>query len=297
MKIRRGIARLLACVATSAIILATPLSARADGPATDGPLINTGSGKCFEPTPQSGHSDWAGLPIQQRTCGPRVIHPDGTADPPTQFYQFESQGQVDFNDQPWCPPLIICVHPGATGFLIRNLGTGLCLDARDGATTDGSVVQQWTCRDKNARSMVWYVESGDFPGMFKLRNFNSDLCLDVRGGASDEFAQLQQFHCTSNNLAQEFSQKFPRDWPVIDVNGRWTDGSTRSAVIFAGLGSLVIDMSAFNRPAASGQFIGGCFIDVTFPDDATFTGDVSPCFNPNPARITWSNGSVWVKQP
>ena len=297
MKIRRGIAGLLACMATSAMILvATPLSARADGPATDGPLINIGSGKCFEPTPQSGHSDWAGLPIQQRTCGPRVIHPDGTADPPAQFYQFASQGQVAYNDQGWFP-CWGCIPKGTTGFLIRNEGTQLCLDARDGARTDGSVVQQWTCRDRNARSMVWYVESGDFPGMFKLRNFNSDLCLDVRGGSSDEFAQLQQYHCTSNNLAQEFSQEFPGDWPVVDVNGRWTDGSTRSAVIYAGLGSMVIDMSAFNRPVARGRVFGGCFIDVNFPDDATFTGEVLPCFDPNPARIKWSNGSIWTKKP
>jgi hypothetical protein len=278
-------------MATSAMILIpTPQSARADGPATDGPLINIGSGKCFEPTPQGGASDWAGLPIQQRTCGPRVIHPDGTADPPAQFYQFQSQGYVAYNDQGWfpCPG---CIEVGTTGFLIRNEATQLCLDARDGAKTDGSVVQQWTCRDRNARSMVWYVEPGDFPGMFKVRNFNSDLCLDVRGGSSDEFAQLQQYHCTSNNLAQEFSQQFPAFWPVVDLNGRWTDGSTRSAVIYAALGSIVIDMSAFNRPFPRGEFVDPLNIRVNFPDDTTFFGKVSP------TRITWSNGSVWTKKP
>ena len=153
--------------------------------------------------------------------------------------------------------------------------------------------------------MLWYVQPGDFPGMFKVRNFNSDRCLDVRGGSSADGAQLQQYHCTSINLAQNFGQKFPAFWTdvagnvmgVIDVNGRWTAGGTQSAVIHAGLGSIVIDMSAFNRPAARGTFFGNCFISVNFPDDATFSGVVSPCFNPNPTTITWSNHSVWTKQP
>jgi hypothetical protein len=254
------------------------------------PLINTGSGKCFEPTPQGGASDLAGLPIQQRTCSPRVIRPDDTIDRPIQYYQFQSQGPVAFNDQGWFP-CWGCIPNQTTGYLIRNLDTNLCLDARDGARTDGSVIQQWTCRDRNARSMVWYVEPGDFPYMFKVRNFNSDLCLDVRGGSSNEYAQLQQYRCTLNNLAQNFSQKFPAFWPVVDLNGRWTDGSTRSAVIYAGLGSIVIDMSAFGRPAARGLFYDAYFITVNFSDDARFTGRVTP------TQITWSNGSVWTKKP
>jgi hypothetical protein len=276
-------------------LLATPLSARADNPSTEGPLINTGSAMCFEPTPQGGSSDWAGLPIQQRACSPHIIRNDGTDDRPIQFYQFESVGFVAYNDQSWCHWLG-CITDGTKGFLIRNVGTRLCLDVRDGSKSDKAVVQQWTCKGINARSMLWYVQAGDFPGMFKLRNFNSDRCLDVKGGSSHEFAQLQQYHCTSNNLAQNFGQKFPEDWPVTNVNGTWTDGSTRSAVIYAGLGSIIIDMSAFNRPAARGRVFGGCFIDVNFPDDATFTGDVLPCFTQNPTTIKWSNGSIWTKK-
>jgi hypothetical protein len=76
MKIRRGIAALLACVATSAMILvAAPMSARADDlvdASQHWPLINTGSAKCFEPT-GGGPSDLAGLLIQQRTCSPNLI--------------------------------------------------------------------------------------------------------------------------------------------------------------------------------------------------------------------------------
>ena len=292
MKIRRDFLALLArLVATAIISAATLLPARADVPLQDAPLINMGSGKCFEPTAQGGPSNSNGLPIQQRTCGPRVIQPtDSIPDHPIQYYQFESQGYVALNDQGWFP-CWGCIRNGTTGYLIRNLDTNLCLDARDGARTDGSVVQQWECRDRNARSMVWYVEPGDFPGMFKVRNFNSDLCLDVRASSWDEFAQLQQYHCTSNNVAQNFLQKFPSPFTVINLNGRWTDGSTRSAVISVQFPAIVIDMSAFNRPAARGWFnTDALTIIVNFPDKATVTGNVF-----SETKITWSNGSVWTK--
>lgn len=298
MKIRLSVAVLHACVATSAMILvATPLSARADDLLDDHqhmPLINTGSAKCFEPT--GGSSDSAGLPIQQRTCSSGVIEP-GSIDRPIQYYQFQSQGQVDFNDQGWFDCRWLgCIGQGTTGYLIRNLDTDLCFDVRDGSKSDGAVVQQWTC-NKNARSMLWYVQPGDFPGMFKVRNFKSDRCLDVKGGSWAEGAQLQQYRCTSNNLAQNFGQKFLE--LRMDLNGRWTDGSTRSAVISSGrFGHIIIDMSAFNRPVARGHFdfADPTTISVNFPDDGTFTGKVSP-WQVSPARITWSNGSVWTKKP
>lgn len=278
MKIRRGIAALLACVATSAMILvATPLSARADDPLINDtqhlPLINIGSAKCFEPT---------GLPIQQHACSPNVIHNATYNDRPIQWYQFQSQGHVAYNDQGWCARYFGCITEGATGYLISNMETKLCFDVRDGSKSDSAVVQQSTC-NKNARSMFWYVQPSDFPGMFKVRNFHSDRCLDVKGGSSAEGAQLQQFHCNKMNLAQSFSQKFPPFWPLgIDLNGRWTDGSTQNGttrccvVIFSGLGSIAIDMSAFNRRDAHGRYFAPSSFSINFPDDRDFGGDVSP---------------------
>lgn len=76
----------------------------------------------------------------------------------------------------------------------------------------------------------------------------------------------------------------------IDLNGRWTDGSGRNAVISTEFISLRIDMSAFSRPAAHGSIIDASTITVTFPDDKTFTGTIQP-----PNRIRWSNGSSWTK--
>jgi hypothetical protein len=77
---------------------------------------------------------------------------------------------------------------------------------------------------------------------------------------------------------------------VLDLNGRWTDGSARSAVVSAAFTSLTVDMSAFHRPAAHGSIINASTISVTFPDDATYTGTLQP-----PNRIRWSNNSSWTK--
>jgi Ricin-type beta-trefoil lectin domain len=262
------------------------------------PLVNVGSDKCFSPTPQDGHFELDGLPIQQHTCDPSF------GSPPIQSYQFRPLPDlVPFNDQR-VVSLSGLYPPRRCGFVTTNgtntAATTLCMDARDGAKADWSVVQQWTCKDQNARSMVWCTEPGDFPRALKVRNFNSDLCLDVREGSSGEFAQLQQFHCTSNNPAQNFWQIRPA---VFNLNGNWTDGSTRSAHIYQGPDcssdcvSIMIDMSAFGRPNAKGSVLNGFAITVTFPDDKTYIGRVMPPSTNTPNAIGWSNGTTWTKKP
>jgi hypothetical protein len=78
---------------------------------------------------------------------------------------------------------------------------------------------------------------------------------------------------------------------VIDLNGSWTDGGPRHAVISEGVTSLTIDMSDYDRTAATGSIDDGSTITVTFPDvDAPYTASLQP-----PNRISWSNGSVWTK--
>jgi hypothetical protein len=87
---------------------------------------------------------------------------------------------------------------------------------------------------------------------------------------------------------------FPSEWNTIstsvNLGGDWTDGSTRRAVISVEFTSLTIDMSAFNRPAASGSVLDWNTIEVTFPDDTRYTGSLQA-----PNRIRWSNNSVWTK--
>lgn len=77
---------------------------------------------------------------------------------------------------------------------------------------------------------------------------------------------------------------------VLDVNGSWTDGTPRKAIISEGIRALTIDMSDFDRAAAHGSVIDGSTIEVTFPGDTTHTGMLQP-----PNRIQWSNGSTWTK--
>jgi hypothetical protein len=295
MDIRRGPSFLV----ISAIILAAfTVSARAAIPLDAHqhmPLINIGGGKCFEPTPENGVSNSEGLLIQQRTCSSGVMTGD-SINRKLQYYQFQSQGYVAYNDQSWCH-FLGCIEDRTIGYLIRNLESDRCFEVRDGTKASAAVIQQSICRDRNARSMMWYVQDGDWPGVFKVRNFNSDLCLDVRGGSRADFAQLQQYRCTRNNLSQNFTQEYLGTH--MDLSGRWTDGSSRSAVISSGrFGHIVIDMSAFGRPAALGSYVLSLptTIRVKFPDDATFEGNVSP-LQVRPTRITWTNGSAWARLP
>jgi hypothetical protein len=87
--------------------------------------------------------------------------------------------------------------------------------------------------------------------------------------------------------------------PHMDLSGRWTDGSPRSAAISSGaFGHIVIDMSAYGRPDALGSYVLSLptTIRIKFPDDATFEGEVSP-WQVRPTKIRWSNGSVWLRRP
>ena len=79
---------------------------------------------------------------------------------------------------------------------------------------------------------------------------------------------------------------------IIDLNGNWTDGGPRIAVIFEGPSSINVDMSDFDRPTAHGSIVNASTISVTFPDDRTDTGQLVP-----PNTIRWSNGSTWTRTP
>lgn len=77
---------------------------------------------------------------------------------------------------------------------------------------------------------------------------------------------------------------------VTELNGPWTDGNPRNALIRVTGNDLKIDMSQFHRPAALGRIVGPATIAVAFPDDRTYTGQLE-----SGNRIRWSNGSVWRK--
>jgi hypothetical protein len=79
---------------------------------------------------------------------------------------------------------------------------------------------------------------------------------------------------------------------IFDLNGSWTDGGARSAVIYEGASALRVDMSDFDRPNAQGSVVNDSAVSVSFPDDKTYTAQLQ-----QPNKIVWSNGSVWTKKP
>lgn len=77
---------------------------------------------------------------------------------------------------------------------------------------------------------------------------------------------------------------------LFDLDGTWTDYGATRPVISTANGAVVVDMSAANRPTATGTVIDASTISVTFPDDATYTGRLE-----GTNLIRWSNGSTWEK--
>lgn len=77
---------------------------------------------------------------------------------------------------------------------------------------------------------------------------------------------------------------------VFDLNGLWTAGGAPGPVISTAYTSITVDMSAYNRPLAHGEILDSATIQVTFPDDATYTGKLEA-----PGTLRWSNGSAWTR--
>ncbi len=108
---------------------------------------------------------------------------------------------------------------------------------------------------------------------------------------STEMVKISQVNSFgASHWTKLYDTEWKRTNTTLNLNGNWTDGSSRSAVIFVEFTSLTVDMSDFIRPTAHGVIVDASTITVTFPDDATYTGQLQP-----PDTITWSNGSVWTK--
>lgn len=79
---------------------------------------------------------------------------------------------------------------------------------------------------------------------------------------------------------------------VLDLSGQWASGGAPGPVISVNGNALSVDMSAYNRPTASGSILDSSDISVHFPDDKTYTGQLQA-----PSVIHWSNNSTWIKVP
>jgi len=78
-----------------------------------------------------------------------------------------------------------------------------------------------------------------------------------------------------------------RSAPCSPFEGTWVHGGMAIPITRIG-NRLAVNMAAFRRPTATGRVIGDRQIEVSFPDDATFTGVLD-----RQGTIRWSNGTTW----
>jgi hypothetical protein len=105
--------------------------------------------------------------------------------------------------QEWLP-----LSLGGDSYKFQNVGTGLCLEARDGAVNLGHVAL-WDCTSTESNTRwQWPTVSGQaaFPATHPIQSRVSGsfgFCLDVPGGASSLALSLQTYRC-NGTVAQLF---------------------------------------------------------------------------------------------
>ena len=139
----------LALAAGTALSAAPPIGATTtalmDFPTgfSEGTFVNVNSGKCLVPDQSNFFGD--GDLVVQRTCNDTV----------GQTWEAIPLGLKTFWD-----------YGGGTHYAYRivNAGSGLCLDDRDGVTSDGATVQEWTC-NTTSTTMQWAFSSTAAPAI------------------------------------------------------------------------------------------------------------------------------------
>lgn len=76
--------------------------------------------------------------------------------------------------------------------------------------------------------------------------------------------------------------------PCSPLKGTWFHDHKGIPVSVNAQDVILVNMSAFKRPNATGRVTGPSTIEVTFPDDATYTGTLD-----GQGTLSWSNGTVW----
>jgi hypothetical protein len=145
---------------------------------SEGFIVNVHSGKCLEPSNDDffGNGDL----VVQRPC-------DGTV---AQAWELVPIGTKRF-----IPGTFFHVdHPG---YRIVNAASGLCLDDRDGVSSDGAAVQEWTC-NTTSTTMQWGgfndVNGNNLIANVRASNNRDDLItLEVASGSTANEVPVQLF--------------------------------------------------------------------------------------------------------
>ena len=157
---------------------------------SQGVIVNANSGKCLEPS----HEDFFGNGdlVVQRACDRGI----------NQIWKVTPIGTKNFGGS-WIP-----IHIPA--YRISNVVSGLCLDDRDGVTSDGATVQQWAC-NTTSTTMMWgdnYFLNHDGTTLINLRASNKRnptlMALEVASGSTADNVPLQLFPQEDSQPAQEW---------------------------------------------------------------------------------------------
>jgi len=160
---RFSVALSLAVVTAASLTVASP--ANAD---TSGPIRNTGNQKCLTPVNPS-----QGAAVVQHPCD-------------------IDRGIIN-RDQEWDA---VCKDASCSIVHMVNHGSGLCLDARGGAT-NGTPIQMWTCNSISNEN--W--DFGLSPRGSQVFAFRSRVsgtrshCLDVPGAQDMDGLPMQLWNC------------------------------------------------------------------------------------------------------
>jgi hypothetical protein len=187
----------LAMAAGTALGAAPPAGAATTAPMTfpdqlsQGIIVNANSGKCLQPSVDNinGNGDL----VVQSTC-------NGS---PAQSWEVRPIGTRNYTD--WLAPFNL------PSYRIVNVGSGLCLDDRDGVASDGAAVQQWACNNTST-TMVW-TNIGDYDqlGRFAIVNLRASnkrspnlISLEVASGSTADNVPVQLvFHYLGNTPPAE----------------------------------------------------------------------------------------------
>jgi hypothetical protein len=146
-------------------------------------IQNIGNGLCMQPVDNSGVP---GTPVVQVSCDFNT----GT-------------GPLNLG-QEW---LLDCTSSSCATFHVINIGTGLCLDARGGAT-NGTPIQIWTCNTITNENWDFGPSSGTGFVLRSRVSGTTSTCLDVPGAQATIGLALQLWQC-NGTVAQRWQAVSP----------------------------------------------------------------------------------------
>ncbi|KAL0570865.1 hypothetical protein V5O48_011090 [Marasmius crinis-equi] len=93
------------------------------------------------------------------------------------------------------------VPPAGTAGQIKTFDGTKCLDVSNGDSSNGNVLQIWTCTDGNT-NQLWKLEGPEDSAFRPISWASQDKCIDVKGGSFTSGNELQIWDCDSTNQNQ-----------------------------------------------------------------------------------------------